>query len=142
MGNSIVGSEEQFMMLFKFEYLKGSYASFKKLLEQCQLSYEHIRDDLHTNEQAKAFEFLYNLVSCAHKELVSQINALQDHYSELDGFSESISPEINAILDDLDEKLGQMGPVMDTLLDTRMQNKSWKGFSKTMQDFLHKFGLW
>lgn len=142
MGNSIVGSEEQFMMLFKFEHLKGSYASFKTLLEQCQLNYDHIHDDLSIAHQAKAFEFLYNLVSCSHKDLVSQISFMQEHYSDLDGFAESISPAINEILDDLDTKLSEMGPVMDELLDTRMQNKNWKGFSRVAQDFLQKFGLW
>lgn len=142
MGNSIVGSEEQFMMLFKFEYLKGSYDSFKKLLEQCQLSYDHVKDEMPIDHQARAFEFLYNMVSCAHKDLVEQISFMQENYSHLDGFSESISPQINDILDSLDAKMGEMGPVMDSLLDTRMQGRSWKGFSHTIQDFLHKFGLW
>lgn len=142
MGNSIIGSEEQFMMLFKFEYLKGSHHSFKKLLEQCQLSYDHIKDDFPVQHQAKAFEFLYNMVSCAHKDLVAQISYMQEHYSHLDGFDESISPQINEILDGLDEKMNDMGPVMDSLLDTQMQGKSWKGFSHSVQEFLKKFGLW
>lgn len=142
MGDSIVGSKEQFEMLFDFEKLKGGYESFTKLIEQCQLGYSHVQDELMIDHQAKAFEFLYNLVSFAHKDIVSQITNMQEHYSELDGYAESIDPVLTQMLDDLDSKLEDMAPAMDSLLDTKMQGNNWKGFSGAIQKFLYKFGLW
>lgn len=142
MGNSIVGSEEQFVMLFKFERLKGSYDAFKILLEQCKLSYDHVQDELSIDHQAKAFEFLYNLVTRANKELVEQIQDMQENCSHLEGFSESIAPVIDEILEDLDSKIEDMGPVMDSLMDARMQGRNLKRFSFSLKTFLQQYGLW
>lgn len=134
MTQSIIGSEEEFRLLFKFEYLKGSYDSFKKRYEHCYLVYEHVQDEMSVSTRARVFEYLYNFVSDANKDLLHQVGEMQAQFSHLEAYQESVSPVLTGILEEVEEMMSQLEPQMDDFMEAKFRGHK-RTFGQAMKSF-------
>lgn len=120
MGQSVVGTSEQIMLLCKFEHLKGAYERFDKYFQVYELRNKNALEVADEAARLNILEEACNVIIEADEDLSSQINDIKELYSHLPEYEGVVAETLADMSIRLEKDLTRYNELMDQEFNNRV----------------------
>jgi hypothetical protein len=136
---SITGNADEFMLMFRFESLKGSFAMFTSCVERAEIFYEQQQDSMTEKSRLDSMQCLCKFAADSGGDVCSDSEDIRAKYHHLHNVWAEIGPEISVIESETADLMKRFNDQVNEMLDVSDNHRREQSFGHLTKEFLKSF---